>query len=370
MTTMSLAQTPINPNDVTINPEYEEMVPPLTEEEYTRLKDSIKEVGLYERIKINQDNIVLDGHHRLKACLEAGVMPRFEPKHFDSRLDEEIYVIESNVIRRQLTTYQKTILGEKLEPKYAEKAHQNMLSGVTLPPNGGKVPRQERTSEYKAAKAVGLTATTYNRGKTILSKGTPDNVKDFKEGKAPSSVIKDMNTIPFDPETAPPLPDGVYDIFYVDPPWRYDFSETRTRAIETNYPTMTLEDICDLEIPSSENSVLFLWATNPKLEEALQVIKSWGFTYKTNLAWIKDRIGMGYWFRGQHELLLVATKGKYSPPEQSVRRSGVLESPRRDHSQKPDELYKIIETYFPNGKYIELFARNTRPNWSSWGNEV
>lgn len=369
MTTMSLAQTPINPNDVTINPEYADMVPPLTEEEYTRLKDSIKEVGLYERIKINQDNIILDGHHRFKACLETGVMPRFEPKHFNSKLDEKIYVIESNVIRRQLTTYQKTFLGKKLEPLISEKNRQKMLSGNPIP-NLEEGKEWERTTDAIVAKKMGLGKSTYQTGKKILQEGSTENIQDFKEGKAPSTIIRDMNTITFDSETAPPLPDGVYDIFYVDPPWRYDFSETRTRAIETNYPTMTLEDICDLEIPSSENSVLFLWATNPKLEEALQVIKSWGFTYKTNLAWIKDRIGMGYWFRGQHELLLVATKGKYSPPEQSVRRSGVLESPRRDHSQKPDELYKIIETYFPNGKYIELFARNTRPNWSSWGNEV
>ncbi len=364
---MSNIQTPLNPNDVTINPEYEEMVPPLTADEYDRLKSSIAEVGLYERIKINQDNVILDGHHRFKACLETGIMPKFEPKHFASKLDEKIYVIEANVIRRQLTVYQKTTLGMKLEPLYSQKAKQNQgtRTDLTSAPIGAKV----RTDE-DVAKKVGLTRETYRRGKTILKEGTEENKNAFREGQAPSSVYKDMNTKKFDPETAPPLPDGVYDIFYADPPWRYDFSETRTRAIETNYPTMTLEDICGLDIPSSENSVLFLWATNPKLEEALAVIKAWGFTYKTNLAWVKDRIGMGYWFRGQHELLLVATKGTFKPPTQSVRRSGVLESPRRGHSQKPDELYEIIETYFPNGKYLELFARNTRPNWTSWGNEV
>ena len=361
---MALFQTPINPKDVTINPEYEEMVPPLTEEEYDRLKNSIKEVGLYERIKINQDNVILDGHHRFKACLETGVMPKFEPKHFASKLDEEIYVIEANVIRRQLTTYQKTVLGTKLEPLISKKAEENMLRGKTLAKNLAKV----RTDEV-VAKKIGMNRETYRQGKTILKEGTEENKTAFKEGKAPSSVYKDMKTVTYDPETAPPLPEGKYNILYADPPWRYDFSETKTRSIETNYPTMTIEDICNLEIPSTENAVLFLWATNPKLEEAIKVIHSWGFTYKTNLTWIKDRIGMGYWFRGQHELLLVATKGTFKPPEQGTRKSSVLQSPRREHSQKPDEIYELIESYFPDGKYIELFSRNKREGWTMWGNE-
>ena len=94
---------------------------------------------------------------------------------------------------------------------------------------------------------------------------------------------------------------GKYQIIYADPPWRYDFSKSNSRKIENNYPTMELEEIKDFLIPADRNAVLYLWATAPKLKEALSVMESWGFTYKTHAIWDKEIIGMGYWFRGQHE---------------------------------------------------------------------
>ena len=97
--------------------------------------------------------------------------------------------------------------------------------------------------------------------------------------------------------------DKKYNIIYADPPWRYDFSKSNNRKIENQYPTMTVDEICNLPIPTSKNAVLYLWATAPKLLEALKVMKAWGFEYKTNAVWDKDAIGMGFWFRGQHELL-------------------------------------------------------------------
>jgi len=104
-----------------------------------------------------------------------------------------------------------------------------------------------------------------------------------------------------------------YDVIYADPPWKYGFSKSDSRKIENQYPTMTTEEICELSVPSKDNSVLYLWATAPKLLEAMKVIYNWGFEYKTCAVWDKEIVGMGYWFRGQHELLLVATKGKYPP---------------------------------------------------------
>jgi len=107
-----------------------------------------------------------------------------------------------------------------------------------------------------------------------------------------------------------PLPEGKYEVILADPPWKYDFSKDSTDSIEYHYPTMILEEIKNLKVPSADNAVLFLWATAPKLKEALEVIESWGFKYKTCAVWDKEWIGMGYWFRGQHELLLVGIKGK------------------------------------------------------------
>ena len=162
-----------------------------------------------------------------------------------------------------------------------------------------------------------------------------------------------------------------YDIIYADPPWKYDFSKSDSRAIENQYPTMELENICKLKIPGKENSILYLWATAPKLREALQVMKSWEFTYKTNMVWVKDKMGMGYYARGRHELLLIGTKGNGNVPATADRQDSILYgTPGAEHSKKPETVYTIIETCYPNKKYLELFARNTRPGWASWGNEI
>lgn len=166
------------------------------------------------------------------------------------------------------------------------------------------------------------------------------------------------------------MPAGVYDVVYADPPWRYDFAETDNRAVENQYPTLDQAAICEIEIPAAKDAVLFLWATAPKLLEAIAVVGAWGFTYKTHLIWNKEKIGMGYWFRGQHELLLVATKGDFSPPPAEKRISSVFLEARTEHSKKPKYFYDWIEQAFPGRKYIELFARSSRPNWAVWGNEA
>lgn len=168
----------------------------------------------------------------------------------------------------------------------------------------------------------------------------------------------------------PDMPTSIFDVILADPPWQYDFAETSSRAIENQYPSMPLQQIKALRLPIAENAVLFLWATTPKLREALEVMEAWGFVYRTSAVWDKEKIGMGYWFRGQHELLLVGVKGEFSPPDIEARYSSVIREARTSHSKKPECIYTIIETMFPTGKYLELFARNERDRWQGWGNEI
>jgi N6-adenosine-specific RNA methylase IME4 len=123
-----------------------------------------------------------------------------------------------------------------------------------------------------------------------------------------------------------------------------------------------------MKIPTTENAVILMWATNPKLKEAIELLESWGFEYKTNMVWIKDKFGTGWWVRGQHELLLLGTKGKVKTPANHLRPSSVISAKRTKHSKKP-EMYEIIEKIFPRQKYLELFARNKRKGWESWGND-
>lgn len=178
-------------------------------------------------------------------------------------------------------------------------------------------------------------------------------------------IIKQQETLP-----KPELPEGEFDLIYTDPPWKYEFSKSDSRIIENQYPTMTVEEIKAMKAPASDDCILFLWTTSPKLEEAIEVINAWGFTYKTCAVWDKEIIGMGYYFRQQHELLLIATKGSPGTPLPEDRVSSVINSRREEHSKKPDIVYEIIEKMYPNSKKLEMFARQTRTGWGAFGNEI
>lgn len=179
----------------------------------------------------------------------------------------------------------------------------------------------------------------------------------------------------FLPREAPDLPDGIYDVIYADPPWKYDFAPHKQGyKIEQHYPTMELEEICKLDVSSicADDSVLFLWATAPKLSQAGAVLEAWEFEYKTHAIWDKEKIvarggwKSGYWFLGRHELLLVGTKGNFSPPNKDLLEQSIIFEKRTKHSKKPIKAYEIIESYFPGHKYIELFAREQRDGWDIW----
>ena len=135
---------------------------------------------------------------------------------------------------------------------------------------------------------------------------------------------------------------------------------------------MSQKEICDLPVSNlaGDDSILYLWATAPKLPEALEVMKAWGFKYVTQAVWDKKKMGTGYWFRGQHEIILVGRRGKFSPPPPTKRKSSVFEFPRGAHSEKPAEIRDLIQYWFPEASLIELFAREKNPGWDVWGNEV
>lgn len=162
-----------------------------------------------------------------------------------------------------------------------------------------------------------------------------------------------------------------YGVVLADPPWRYaNSSKTYGRRIERHYPTMPTDGICALNVPSADDSVLFLWATAPLLQDAIRVMEAWGFAYKSHAVWDKVKFGMGYWFRGQHEMLLVGTRGKFRAPAPSLRVRSVLRIPRTVHSRKPAEVRDLIASWYPDERKLELFARERAKGWDCWGNEV
>jgi len=171
------------------------------------------------------------------------------------------------------------------------------------------------------------------------------------------------------------LPTKKYGGVLGDPPWRFEPWSRITgmdRAAENHYPTASLAAIKALDVAgiAAADCVLFLWATAPMLPHAIEVMEAWGFTYKTCAVWAKDRIGTGYWLRNRHELLLIGTRGNPPAPAPGTQWPSLIQAPVREHSRKPDEVYALIESYFPTLPKIELFARHARPGWDRWGSEA
>lgn len=166
-----------------------------------------------------------------------------------------------------------------------------------------------------------------------------------------------------------------------DPPWQFA-NRTGKMAPEHRrlhrYPTMTLSEICTLPIKevTAEKAHLYLWVPNALIAEGLQVMKAWGFTYKTNIVWFKirkdggpDGRGVGFYFRNVTELLLFGTKGHFRTLAPGRREVNLVATRKREHSRKPDEIYDLIERC-SIGPYLELFARHQREDWLQWGNEI
>ena len=159
-------------------------------------------------------------------------------------------------------------------------------------------------------------------------------------------------------------------VVYADPPWRYAHNEASNRDVENQYTTMTTAAISALEVPAGDNAVLFMWATNPKLAEALDVMTAWGFSYRTNMVWVKDKIGMGYYARSQHELLLIGKRGNLPMPDPPRRPASVVTAVRDKHSRKPEVFYELIEDMYAGLPLAEMFARQARPGWIAWGHQA
>jgi len=168
----------------------------------------------------------------------------------------------------------------------------------------------------------------------------------------------------------------------VDPPWRFQ-NRTGKMAPEhlrlARYPTMTLEEIEALPVERAcdDRCHLYLWVPNALLPEGLEVLRAWGFAYKTNIVWYKTRRdggpdgrGVGFYFRNVTELILFGIRGKDNRTLAPGRRQvNLIAERKREHSRKPDSLYDIVEACSP-GPRLELFARDRRDGWVAWGNEV
>lgn len=374
-------------------------------EEYESLKADIEANGLLEPVWLHPaDHSIIDGRNRHKACVELGKAPKF--RYWDQQGSLVSFVVSLNLKRRHLNESQRAMVAAKIA---------NMSHGGDRKSDEIKRSIDPLISQPEAAKTLNVSVPSVKRAKVVQEHGTPELVKAVETGQVavstaakiaqappaeqvvivaqgPKQIVEASKQIRAEraqerriervekiveiSQNNKPLDESVsrlYPVIYADPPWEYEHSETESRKIENQYPTMPLQKICDLPVDkiTTPDAILILWATSPKLAEALQVISSWGFTYRTCMVWDKEIMGPGYYARQQHELLLFAARGSLPVPESANRPRSVIRI-RRDseHSAKPEEFYAIIDSMYPEYAKIELFARNKREGWDRWGNQA
>lgn len=203
----------------------------------------------------------------------------------------------------------------------------------------------------------------------VVTGGSPNIKKAVKQvraalgaGRQERPGLAEVHTD--DPDAdAPPT---MFSTIVIDPPWRYENTITRGAA-EDHYPTMSLDELAGLYIPAADDSHLYLWVTNPFMRQGFDLLDAWGFTYKTTLTWAKPQIGLGNYFRSATEHVLFAVRGDL--PTLTDNTPTWFAADRRQHSEKPDEFYALVEANSP-GPRLEMFSRRPRDGWSSWGNEA
>jgi N6-adenosine-specific RNA methylase IME4 len=271
---------------------------------------------------------------------------------------------------------------------WAERRAGELIAATDLD-RGGR-PSENRSHDVTGLSDLGIHKMQSHRWQTISSIPEAEFVAHIEKTKASRKELTQGGLIRLalhnghyrgsSQKTVKPFPPGRFDVLYADPPWRFD-DRMPSRAPERHYPTVTTDELRVFEDNTGRKvtdlahtgSVLFLWAVNSMLPEALDVLSAWGFAYKTMMVWVKPKIGLGWYVRGQHETLLIGTGSDSRPPMEGNRVSSVIQAPAGAHalhSAKPEGIHELIDRMYPGTKKVELFARQTPSGWACWGNEV
>lgn len=337
------------------------------------LAQSIADVGLLHPVVVTPDGKLIAGQRRLAAVTMLGwaEVPVTVIDIEDVVLGERA----ENIVRLDFTPTEAVAIGRALEEHEAEKARLRMLAGV---PYANFAQGETGTTRDKVGEVVGMSGFSYDKASRVVeaAERDPEAFGDLPTMMDDTSIDRAYREMrKRDKAEAPPMPTEKYRVLYADPPWFYAQVIDKYGPAERHYPTMQTPDICamgdKIKALAADDAVLFLWSTSPKLKDALEVAEAWGFRYTGAMfVWDKVKHNYGHYNSVRHELLLICTRGSCTPDNpklidsvQSIERSD-------EHSEKPEEFRAIIDTLYPQGKRIELFARCKVDGWDAWGNET
>lgn len=287
-------------------------------------------------------------------------------------LPKELQIeISENIFRKDFSESEKANIQKELIKSFSELKQQGKRNDLTSAECSAKVGRITDL----VGKVFNESGDNVEKRQQIVDSGNEKLIKKMDEtgnvNRAYTELKQEKRNEGLQQRSAE-LPKEIFQVIYADPAWQYENSGLNGGA-ESHYPTMSIDEMCAMGVKNitDGNCVLFMWTTNPLLQDAFKVMSAWGFEYKTNLVWVKEKSNygkLGFYVYGQHELLLIGTKGSMLPIGEKPK--SIIQGENNIHSKKPECVYDIIETMYPNLKYVELFARNARDGWRSWGNQV
>jgi N6-adenosine-specific RNA methylase IME4 len=366
---------------VKIDQEFKSLIPPLSDEEYKLLEESILNEGCRDAIVIWNGTIV-DGHNRYEICTKHNIPFKTVEKEFSDRGEAKIWIAQNQIGRRNLNAYQRSLLALKLRDMIATKAKENQLSGLkqfkSSPVLQNSAKREEPLDTRETlAKMANVSHDTIEKVQKIEEKA-PQEVKEkllngkmsihqaYKQVKAMERKEEAKKKEPL------PIPEGKYNVIYLDPPWPVGsiVMDKWESPIEDKYPTMSLEEIEALPVRdlANNNCSLFMWTTHTFLPAALKIIDKWGFKYHCLITWDKGNGWTQFGFNKRTEFLIYAYVGKMNIDPYGKAIPTLISEPKTYHSKKPDIIRKMIEEKVPAPR-LEMFARDKYDGWTVWGNE-
>ena len=363
-----------------------QLLPDLTESEYESLKAHIAEHGVLVPVEYDEDGNILDGHHRLRACVELGITDW--PSIIRPGLTEDEkrdHVLALNLERRHLTREQRQEVVAKLRAegwsyrRIGERlgiGQQTAMRDTDAPvPNGTPAPATVTGADgktYTATRPAVVTTNAKDRDKAL---GVLQSAPDASDGTMTSMQLRQAAARQHKPEPAvtPPLPAGKYRCIVMDPPWPMQKIERETvpdQGVELDYPVMSLEDIAALDVPGLADDAgchLYLWTTHKFLPDALALVAGWGFRYQCLLTWTKPSGFTPFSWMYNTEHVVFARRGNLPLLQMGLKLG--MEAPTTRHSAKPDVFYERVVAASP-GPRLEMFARGERDGFDVWGNEA
>jgi len=374
---------------IEIKEEFKNLIPALSAEEYAQLEANILEEGIREPI-ITWNGFIIDGHNRYDIAQRFDVEYKTISKYFSSEESVKEWMILNQFGRRNLSNYQRSVLALELEDLFSKKAKENQAiqyKGNSLKQISAEVKPIETRNEL--SKVASVSHDTISKVKKIQEKA-PEEVKaklatgevsinaaykEIKKEEKKDERDKKIQEVKqkIETENLTTL-DKKYHVIAIDPPWAYnekggfssDDYDAQSNRGAVDYPTMTIEQIKKIELPTADDSVLFLWTTHAFLRDSFDIMKEWGFEYKATIVWDKVKMGMGRNVRMQLEFCLLGIKGK--PIIQGNSERDIITESRREHSRKPEAFYEMVERMCIGNK-LDYFSRQTRNNWEHYGAE-